>query len=352
MVAKPRQHAFVRLGLRQAGELSGLLVHPAVRADHRELGQPVVAADLEVGRIVPGCHLERTGAELRLDPLVRDDRHAPFHERDDRLPADEVAVAFVVRVDCDGHVGQHRRRADRRDRDRPGAVCERVAGERERVVDLLVLQLQVGQRGQVVRAPVDDPIRAVDPATVPEVDEERRHGLHVRLVHREALPPVVHRGAHTPELVHDLAPVLPEPLPYAGLEPLAPELLPRGSFLGQLLLDRGLGRDSRVVVAALEEHVVALHSLQAREGVAERELEGMPEMELAGHVRRRERIDPAGAARVGLGVVQALLFPGPLPALLDSCRAVEGLHAPILRTAVVRPPGFTWIQVCAILDPG
>ena len=42
----------VGLGLRQALEVAGLVVHPAVEADHHRLGKPVVAADLEVQRIV------------------------------------------------------------------------------------------------------------------------------------------------------------------------------------------------------------------------------------------------------------------------------------------------------------
>ena len=65
------------------------LVHAPVGADHRRLGQAVVAADLEVGRVVAGRDLERAGAELGLDALVGDHRHAALDERDDHLLADQ-----------------------------------------------------------------------------------------------------------------------------------------------------------------------------------------------------------------------------------------------------------------------
>ena len=117
-LAAPVEDPLVGLLLRQPGELAGLVVHPPVGADHHRLGQAVVAADLEVDRVVAGRDLQRAGAELGLDPLVGDHRHAPLDERDDRLLPTSVAVALVVRMHRDGDVGEDRRRPDGRDRDR------------------------------------------------------------------------------------------------------------------------------------------------------------------------------------------------------------------------------------------
>jgi hypothetical protein len=185
----------------------------------------VVAADLEVGRIVPRRDLERSGAELGLDAGIREHRDRPLDVRDDDLLADRVAVALVVGCTATGDVGEDRRRAHGRDRDVPGAVRERVARVRERVVHVDVLDLEVGDRRLVERAPVDDPLGAVDPAAVPEVDEEAHHRLDVAVVHREALAAVVERGAEPAELAHDdaagLLQVAPDPLD----ERLAAELL-------------------------------------------------------------------------------------------------------------------------------
>src|SRR6185312_2300063 len=72
VLAEPIEDPLVRLRLRQAGELTGLLVHPTVGADHRQLGKVVIAADLVVLRVVPRRDLERAGAEVDLDTLVGD----------------------------------------------------------------------------------------------------------------------------------------------------------------------------------------------------------------------------------------------------------------------------------------
>ena len=59
--------------------------------------------------------------------------------------------------------------------------------------------------------------------------------------------------------------------------------------LCEVLLDRVLGRDPRVVEAGLEEDVVALHPARAHDRVGERELERVTQVQVAGHVRRRVR---------------------------------------------------------------
>ena len=91
---EPREDPLVRLLLREPLEALG--DHPPVGADHRQRRKLVVAADLEVHRVVPRRDLDRARAELRLDAGVRDHRHAPLDHRDDHLPADGVRVARVV----------------------------------------------------------------------------------------------------------------------------------------------------------------------------------------------------------------------------------------------------------------
>ena len=142
----PLEHAPARLLLRQPRELPGGVVHQAVGPDHGQLGEAVVAADLEVRRVVARRDLERAGAELALHALVGDHRHAPLDEGDDDLLADEVAVPLVVGMDGDRDVGEDRRRPNGRDRDVAGAVGERIADVRERVVCVLVLDLEVRER--------------------------------------------------------------------------------------------------------------------------------------------------------------------------------------------------------------
>ena len=98
----------------------------------------------------------------------------------------------------------------------------------------------------------------------------------------------------------------------------------------QGLLDHVLRRDAGMVVARLEQRVEALHALRPDDRVAERELQRMAGVELAGHIGRRVRVDIRRARRVGVGVVETLGLPCLLPALLDAVRVVPRLHAQLL----------------------
>ena len=162
---------------------------------------------------------------------------------------------------------------------------------------LLVLDLEVGERRQVARAPVDDPVALVDPAALVEVDEPAHDRAVVGGVHREALAPVVERGAEQAELGHDRPAVALEPLPGVGLEALAAEVALGLALLRELAPDRGPGGDAGVVVAGLEERVEAAHPVPADERVLERELQAMADRERAGDVRRRVHHHEALAAR-------------------------------------------------------
>src|SRR5206468_8252396 len=249
----PVEHAPAGLLLRQPYELAGAVAHQPVRPDHGQLLEAVVAADLEVRRVVTRGDLERAGAELALDPLVGDHRHTPLDEGDDDLLPDEVAVALIVGMDRDRDIGEDRRGPHRRDRDFAGAVGERIAEVRERVVFVLVLDLEIRERRLVARAPVDDPVRAVDEAALVEVDEPAHDGAVVALVHREARAPVVERGTELPELAHDGAAVALEPLLDVGVEAFTAQVALAASLLRERAPDRGPRRDAGVVVAWLEE---------------------------------------------------------------------------------------------------
>ncbi len=334
--AQPGEDPLVRLGLGQTRELAGFLVHQAVGTDHGQLGQSVVAADLVVLRIVARCDLQRPGAEVHLDALVCDHRHPPLDPGNDHVPADGRRIPLVLRVNSDRDVGEDRRRPDGRDRHVPVSLGERIADVGERVVHVDVRHLEIRQRRQMEWAPVDDPVGAVDPTLVPQVDEEAHHRAHVGLVHREPLAAVVERRADAPELHHDLAAVLVQPFPDARLEGFAAEILARLPFGREVLLDRVLRRDAGMVIARLEEDVVALHPPRPDDRVRERELERVPEVQVTGHIRRRMRDREALPRWVRIGVVETFGLPRLLPALLDPLRFVARLHLLTHRLAILR----------------
>ena len=73
--------------------------------------------DLEVVRIVPRGDLERASPELRVHAIVGDHRQAPADERQNAVPADQIAEATVLGVHRNGGVGEHRLGANGGDRD-------------------------------------------------------------------------------------------------------------------------------------------------------------------------------------------------------------------------------------------
>ena len=325
----PGDHACACLLLRQAGEISGDLAHAPVPADGHRLGEPVVAPDVEVERVVTGRDLERTRAELAVDPLVGDDGDAELRVRNDHLATDRARVARIVGMHRDGDVGEDRGRSNRGDRDAvvPVAVRERVADRVERVVHLLVHDLEVGDGRLVERAPVHDAVRAIDPAALPEPDEERHDRADVVVVHREALARVVERAAEPPELAHDRAARLLEPLPRPLDECVAPDVVARQPSRRERLLDDVLRRDARVVVAGLPERVEAAHAVPADQHVLQGAVQRVADVQPAGDVRRRHADHERSlVARAGAGRVQALGLPRLLPARLDAAGCVPRIH--------------------------
>ena len=299
------------------------LAHAPVPADGHRLGEPVVAPDVEVERVVTGRDLERSGAELAVDPLVGDDGHAELGVRDDHLATDRARVARVVRVHGDGDVGEDRRRSHRGDRDAVSSVAvrERVADRVERVVHLLVHDLEIGDGRLVERAPVHDAVRAVDPAALPEPDEERHDRADVVVVHREALARVVERAAEPAVLAHDRAARLLEPLPRPLDECVAPDVVAREPLRRERPLDDVLRRDARVVVARLPERVEAAHAVPADQHVLQGAVERVADVQPAGDVRRRHADHERSlVARAGAGRVETLGLPRLLPARLDAAR--------------------------------
>src|SRR5204863_470667 len=75
VLLEPGDDVIVRPLLRHP--LEALRGHTSVGADHGQRREVVVASDLEVGRVVTRCDLERAGTEVHLDTVVCDYGHTP-----------------------------------------------------------------------------------------------------------------------------------------------------------------------------------------------------------------------------------------------------------------------------------
>src|SRR6266545_1178601 len=292
--------------------------HPAVRADHDDLGKAVAARGGEVVGVVSRSHFHDACAELPVDQdRILDDRQLPADDREGCDLAPEPGRPRVVRMDRERGVPQHRFRPGRGDHGSGGDAGDVVTDAVERPFRLLVHDLEVGDRRPTPRAPVDDVAAAVDQTLAVQLDERMPHRQRQVRIERESLARPVERAAESSDLRLNgvLRVALPRPDPLDELLP--PELASVDPLLCELFLDHHLGGDARVVGARHPENPVAEHPLPAREDVLEGPPEGVADVKPSGHVGRRDHHDESGRAGRAHGLEASLLLPRAVPALLE-----------------------------------
>ena len=206
-------------------------------------------------------------------------------------------------------------------------------------VDLGVFDLKVGNRGLEMRIPVHEAFAAIDQALLVHIDEDLDHGIMeigavlmararvaLRARHGEGVAVPVAGASQALQLLDDGAAIFALPFPDLFKEFLAAHLAAAFiAFRRQHLLDLQLRRDARMVLPRLPQRVEAAHPVPAHEDVLQRVVEGVPHMQRAGHVGRRdhdgEGLGPRGIRprrkgpclvpfrrdpRFGLGRVKAL----------------------------------------------
>ena len=134
--------------------------------------------------------------------LIGDYGNSAPDQRQDRMLADEVPVALVVGMHGDGRVAQHGLGPRRRHGDEAALLAlDRVAEVPEVAVDLLLLDLEVGDRGVEARVPVHQALVAVNQIFVVKPHEHTQNGFVQAVIHREALTAPVRRSAEAADLV-------------------------------------------------------------------------------------------------------------------------------------------------------
>ena len=210
--------------------------------------------------------------------------------------ADQMRVAFIVRMHRDRAVAEHRLGPRGGDDDEgrgivriEGLAFQRIAQIPKAALDLDLLHLEIGNRRQQLRIPVHQPLVFVDQPFAMQFDEHFHDRARQAFVHGEAFARPVAGRAEPLQLIDDDAAALglplPDPLEKFGAADVAPaRLLP----LHQLPLDHHLGRDPGVIGARLPQHVAAAHPLEAAENVLQGVVERVPHVQRARHVRRRD----------------------------------------------------------------
>ena len=288
----------LRRALRQSAQIILVVVEreTAFDVEHADPRQAVPLADLEVVEVVRRRDLHRAGALLRIGIVVGDDRDPAADQRQDHVLADQMAVALVVRIHRDAGVAQHGFGPRGGDDDEARRIfrIERLAFERiaqipQAALDLDLLHLEIGDRGQQLRIPVHQPLVLVDQALAMQCDEHLDDRARQPLVHGEALARPVAGGAEPLQLVDDDAAALGLPLPDPFEELGAAHVAAAGLLaFHQLALDHHLGGDAGMIGAGLPQHVAAAHPLETAQHVLQRVVERVAHVQRAGDVGRRD----------------------------------------------------------------
>ena len=283
-------------------------------------------ADLEIVEVVRRRDLHRARALLGVGIFVGDDRDAAADQRQNDILADQMPVALVVGMHRHRRVAEHGLGPGGGDDDElAGPALDRVTQVPEMALGLDLLDLEIGNRGEQLGVPIDQALVLVDQAGAVEIDEHLAHGARQALVHGESEPRPVARAAEPLELANDGVAGLLFPLPHALDERLAPHgAAVRLLALQQLALDHHLGGDAGVIGARLPQHVAPAHAFEAHQHVLQRVVEGVPHMERAGDIGRRnddgERLGvlaPGRARGKGGG-----LLPGTIDVAFDLLRLI------------------------------
>ncbi len=310
--------------VKAAEAMRHVVIEGRARREDVELGKSVPKANLIVVEIVRRCDFDAAGTEFRIDVGIGNDADRAPGKRQQECLADEVSVAQVVGIYRNGGISQHRLRPRRGNRDVPGAILERVAQMPQMPLFLLALHFQIRQSGEQHRVPVDEALATVDEAFLVQPHKCLGDRARQLRIHREALARPVDRHAEPAHLRTDRAAGALLPGPDARHECLASKFTAPKARRLQLPFNHHLGRNPGVIGAGLPQRVGAAHALVARERVHERVLKGMPHVQRAGHVRRRNH-DAVAACSRPRGKI-----PGRLPTLIqtlfDSGGRVDFFH--------------------------
>ena len=291
----------------------------------------MAGADGVVVEVVRRRDLHAAGSELRIHVFVRDHGNPPPHQRQHHGGAHQRAVAGVVRMHGHRGVAEHGLRARGGDNHMvfavvgAGAVRQWIAEVPEVAALLHVLHFQIRNGGAQLRIPVHQALAAVDEPLLEEPHEHFQDGARETLVHGEAFARPVHRRPHAAYLAGNAGAGAALPLPDLVDERVASQIRAAHALRQQLPLHHHLRGYLGVVGAGLPQGSPPLHPVVADEGVHQRVLKRMPDVEPVGDVRRRN--DDAVRRAVAARREVAGAFPLLVQRAFNGARVEGAVHA-------------------------
>ena len=186
-----------------------------------------------------------------------------------------------------------------------------------------ILHFRIGQSRNAVGAPVDDTAALVDEALFIQGHEHLPDGLGAALVHGESGPAPIAGSTQLLLLLHNAVAVLLLPVPDPIQELFPPKIVAGQALLPELLLHLDLGGDARMVHTGDPQGGVALHPLEANEGVLQGIVHGVAHMQLARHVggwhnnRKRLGVGLFGGTEIAALLPHFVNFGLHLPGFID-----------------------------------
>ena len=315
----------LRVQVRHAGLAASVTIHAAVLFGHVVVhggglredvhhGEVVALADFKVVEVVGGRDLYAAGSEFAIHVFVSDDGNFTVGQGEFQHLADQVLVAFVVRMHGDSLVTEKRFRTRRRNDDAFAAVGGRVTDFPEMSGGFFAFDFEVAHRALQLRIPVDEALAAVNEAFAIKLNEGLFHDLGQLFVHREIKTGPVKAVPQAAHLIQNRTARNLLPVPNALDEFITADVAAILAFALQLAFHHDLRGDAGVIGTRKPQRVVARHAVVTGQGVHHGLVEGVPHVENPGNVGRGQLNGKAGFGGIAAGLEVAAVFPNRIPA--------------------------------------
>ncbi len=308
----------------------GIVVDCSIIAQNIDQWQFMTLADLVVVIVMGRGNLDATGTKFRIDIVIGNNRNLPVTQGQFHHFANQVFIAFIVRVYRQSGITEHGFRAGGGNYHMIFSISsfcalgKRITEIPEGAIFFFINNFQVGNRGMQFRVPVHQALAAIDQFFIVEADKHFGYSFGQPFIHGETFPGPVHGGAKPAHLSCNGITALFFPLPDFIDKLVTAQIMFTQAFPLQLSFNNHLGGNTGMVGTNLPQGVFPQHALITDHGIHNGLLKTMPHMQAARDIGRRDH-DAIGIALAG-GPEIALVFPGLIPGGFDLLRLVGFIH--------------------------
>lgn len=273
-------------------------IHSAVFGDNRDAFEIVALTNFKIVEIVGGGDFNGASTVFRIGVFVGDDRNLAVGEGEFDKATDEVLVARIIGVDCNGGVTEKSFGASGAD-DNLGVfdigiiIGATIGGTDDLVGDIpevtrfvLVFNFDVGKGSLVVRAEIDELFTTINHTVVPHFLESLVNAGDDVLVKSESEIIPSTRGTKSAKLELHIATLLLDKVPNAGIKFIARVFKASVAFFFEGAFVDDPSFETGVIGARNIPSVFATEAVVAGEGIFESNGEAMADVEITVSVGR------------------------------------------------------------------